>query len=134
MEYQLIRNISPGATCLECGKALHGRPDKKFCSAQCRIRSNNRRHGYTYASHLALMNAMETNYRILESLLLSGANKASLKELKKMGFNTFVVTGHRRSDHHEQFFCFDICYCQSDSKIFLIRRQEWELPPRERSL
>ena len=33
--------------CMECGKPLSGRTDKKFCCGKCRNRFNNRRYGYS---------------------------------------------------------------------------------------
>ena len=128
MDYPLIRKLNSEMTCLECGKVFYGRPDKKFCCQQCKNRSNHRRGSLMYNRHFALMSALDANYKILEGLLASNATAISMDELKRLGFNTFVVTGHRRADHHEQYFCYDVSYFQTPGKIFGITRQHRELP------
>src|ERR1041385_2473564 len=58
-------------TCLQCGKALRGRADKKFCDDYCRNNFNNqlKSHSNNYVRNIN--NALGKNRRILCELLSS---------------------------------------------------------------
>ncbi len=90
--------------CLECGKEIHGRIDKKFCSIECKNRYN---------------------YEILNSLLREDNTSAEISDLIDLGFNPSYVTGHYKGRKaHDEYKCFDIKYDQTPSRIINIRRQE----------
>ena len=105
--------------CLECGKPLYGRTDKKFCSSACK-------NGWHYQHSADLRNlkswtntALTRNYRILRSLPENEESRFSLAELQLRGFSPQLVTSHLgTSGNVSHYACFDIHYCQTDTEIF----------------
>ncbi|MBL7762218.1 MAG: DUF2116 family Zn-ribbon domain-containing protein, partial [Chitinophagaceae bacterium] len=59
---------SPSA-CLNCGKPLKGRSDKKFCDDSCRNNYNNQLKSIVNNQMRNINNVLGKNRRILESLL-----------------------------------------------------------------
>lgn len=110
--------------CLYCGKSFRGRTDKKFCCVQCK---NNYHNGLTreerFIKHRTL-NSLNCNYRILSELLLSDKKTAEISDLCALGYSPEIVTGYRKdSKGHREMRCFDIKYCQSETRIFKLERQ-----------
>ena len=110
-------------TCLECGREIYGRPDKKFCSLKCKNGHNNREMMHWRWYHNRVLTGLNTNHRILDRMEKEGVKSAGMEELRIMGFDPSYMTGSRRGRHvHEERYCFDISYCQSESRIYNIRR------------
>ncbi len=80
-------------TCLQCGKALHGRLDQKFCDAQCR----NTHHNQTKRAdeqYIAKVNsAIRRNRRILKDLCPEGKAKIRREVLETKGFDYRYFSG-----------------------------------------
>ena len=114
--------------CLECGDELgYGRPDRKFCSRQCKNRYHNRNTHSRRNFQLRVLNAVNRNYGILERLLKAGVKTIDNGDLSQLGFNPSYVTSYHRVRGHNEFRCFDIKYFASDSRIFGIERCEWTI-------
>ena len=121
MSYKL--HIEEEGNCLECGTAISGRRDKRFCSLSCKNKYNNRAQMAKRQLRAQTIAALTGNYAILEALLKEKITSMSLADLVKTGFNPEYVTGHRKGLYrHEEFACFDIRYYRSSTKIFNVRR------------
>lgn len=123
MSYKILNEES--GTCLECGTPFHGRRDKHFCSLSCKNAWHNREQQARRHRRSKILAALSGNYSILEALLKEAQTSASLEELVSLGFNPVYVTGHRRGHfRHDEYACFDIWFCRSDTRIFNVRRKE----------
>lgn len=84
----LILKIMEERVCLDCGKAINGRRDKKFCDDQCRNAYNNRIHQEVSPEMRSINGILKKNRRILEELLPpEGKTKVSAKKLAEAGYN-----------------------------------------------
>ena len=110
--------------CLECGEEItYGRPDRKFCSDSCKNRYHNSRTYSTRAVRLRVLNALDRNYNILDSLCKQGVRSISLGDLAQMGYNMEYVTSHHKvAGGHNEYRCFDIKYCLSQTKVFSLEK------------
>lgn len=114
-------------SCLECGREIYGRPDKKFCGEHCKNKFNNRKNNYFRNIRNRTETILCRNHSILEKLLFLGIKSIGLGELTSLGFNISYVTGHCRGrKRHDEYQCFDIAYCKSETKIFCIRKIIYE--------
>lgn len=105
--------------CLECGKPIYGRPDKKFCSSNCK----NGWHYQESAGYLRLKNwtisALSRNHHILLELMRRGEARCNLSELKMRGFTEGLVTSYiEDSGKDKRYACYDILYTQSPTEIY----------------
>ena len=73
--------------CLQCGEALQGRVDKKFCGDQCRATYNNRMKRKHEARILDTNKALRRNRTILRSLCPLGKATVRKEALLEMGFD-----------------------------------------------
>lgn len=122
MSYKL--HIEEEGNCLECGTAISGRRDKRFCSLSCKNKYNNRAQMAKRQLRAQTIAALTGNYAILEALLKEGKTGAGLEELTELGFDPAYVTGHRRGHfRHDEYACFDIWYYRTDTRIFHLRRK-----------
>ena len=111
-------------TCLECGSAIRGRKDKQFCSLSCKNRYHNRVLMNKRLMRAKTMAALTGNHTVLEALLHEGKTGAEMHELLDLGFDPGYVTEHRRGHfRHDEYACFDIWYCRTESRIFNVRRK-----------
>lgn len=111
------------SNCIECGAPLAGRPDKKFCSENCKNKHWNRYYRLARECQARTYSALLANYGILEMLLKLSRTSIKLPELESLGFNTNVSSSHDKdSSGHSRHTCFDLSYCQSATKIFNLRR------------
>ena len=122
MSYKIL-NEGTGI-CLECGAPFSGRSDKHFCSLSCKNAYHNRAQQTKRRHRSDILAALSGNYGILESLLKEDRTSARLEELATLGFNPAYVTGHRRGRFsHDEYACFDILFCRTDTRIFNVRRK-----------
>ena len=99
-------NLSP-KICLQCGKPLTGRADKKFCDAYCRNSYNNQNKAADEL-YIQLVNSkIRKNRRILKSLCPEG--KATLRKdvLDHMGYDYRYFTGVFRSSRTVYYMVYD---------------------------
>lgn len=109
--------------CLQCGKEIEGRKGKKFCSIECKNRYNNSMTSGIRKFKSIVLDSLSMNYSILDSLIKNGITSIELEGLCSMGFNPEVMTGSSRDKcGHSERKCYDIIYCQSNVKLFNIRR------------
>lgn len=106
--------------CLCCGKELHGRPDKKFCSEQCKDKWNNARKCERRQVRTCVLRILECNYSILRNLTESGGTVWDLGLLAALGFRPDYIT--RLVSNKKGYLiceCFDIRYHVTKTKLAL---------------
>ncbi len=116
-------------TCLQCGKPMHGRSDKKFCNDYCRNNYNNqlKAHANNYVRNVN--NALNRNRRILESILPPDKEKITVQKEKLLhqGFSfkyfTYLLTTQKGATY---FYCYDYGYLPLESDWYLIVRKKFE--------
>ncbi|HAA00793.1 MAG TPA: hypothetical protein DCD96_04040 [Flavobacteriales bacterium] len=79
--------------CLDCGSAVSGRADKKYCSDACRIQYHNRNHRITQNLAKNVNRIIRTNYLILERCIGNQSERElPLNELEIRGFRFGFLT------------------------------------------
>ena len=122
MEYK--KREKKMAVCLECGdKIKYGRVDKKFCCEECRTRHNNKMAKSSRAYRRKIMARLGRNYMILEQLIKAGETSVELADLISAGFVPDAVTGfHKNRFKSDEYWCFDIKYRMTDSRVYSISK------------
>jgi hypothetical protein len=115
-------------TCMQCGKTLRGRSDKKFCDDYCRNNYNNtlKAHANNYVRNIN--NALGKNRRILEELLpeKEEMSKTTKQKLLHAGFQfKYITHTYINKKGNTYFFCYDYGYLPLDNDWYLlVRRRE----------
>jgi hypothetical protein len=114
-------------TCLQCGKTLRGRSDKKFCDDYCRNNHNNllKAHANNYMRNIN--NALSKNRRILEELLPANEEltKTTKQKLLQAGFQfKYITHTYNNKKGNTYFFCYDFGYLPLDNDWFLVVRRK----------
>ena len=117
--------------CLDCGKPLKGRIDKKFCDDYCRNNYNNQQKAKGSYSSLVrnINNALLKNRKVLESILLDGEEtaKANKDKLMRLGFQFKWLTHiYTTKTGKTYFYCYDYGYLPMDNDWYLIVRRKEE--------
>lgn len=73
--------------CLECGRELFGRCDKKYCNDGCRNSYNNRIRQEEMVESRMINRILNNNRKILKSMIIAGNRGYTLPELSEKGFN-----------------------------------------------
>ena len=116
-------------TCLQCGKVVRGRSDKKFCDDYCRNNYNNqlKAHSNNYVRNIN--NALGKNRRILENILPVNEeiSKTTKQKLLNAGFQfKYITHTYTNKKGNTYFFCYDYGYLPLDNDWFLIVRRKEE--------
>ncbi len=122
--------------CLECGAPLgtFGRADRKFCSPACKnLWHNNKASGYRVFRQ-RIISLLDRNHMILNGLIKRGIRSIDKHDIMTLGFSPYHATSVTRNRLHLRYFCFDISYCISDSRVWGIEKHskiyEKDGPPR----
>lgn len=110
--------------CFECGKSVHGRSDKKFCSNSCRSSYHNGQYGITTAATRRIINILQRNRRILYSFVNNDQTqqKVQREALLEMGFVFSYMTHLTVIEGVTIRYCFDMCwYADTDTTVFVSR-------------
>ena len=109
--------------CLECGdKIRYGRPDKKFCSEDCKNRHHNHLTRSSRYVKRKILSVLEKNHELLDELVRAGVDAVWLSDIMMMGFNPYYVTYFRKMRGHWQCGCFDINYIQTANRLSSISK------------
>jgi hypothetical protein len=113
--------------CMECGTPYRGRPDKKFCTDQCRTTYNNRLNRDEVNCIRNVNNTLRRNRRILLSLNPTGKIRVRAETLRSQGFDFNHFTSlYRTRDGRQYFYCYDQGYTPVDRDWYLlVIRQEF---------
>jgi hypothetical protein len=112
--------------CLDCGKVVSGRRDKKFCDDLCRNAYNNKRVAAAASEMRTINLILKKNRGILETLIpQEGKIKVKEKILMEKGFNfNFITQTHTTQAGAVYRYCYEFAYLGLDEKYFLIVRRE----------
>ena len=116
-----------GSKCLECGKSISGRIDKKFCNDQCRHEFNNKKKRIHEAAILNINQQLRKNRTIIKSLNPVGKTTVRRELLKNMGFSFDFFTHNYRTDKGMMYyFVYEYGYSLIENeKIVLVTYQEY---------
>lgn len=103
-----------GPKCPECKEPMgKGRPDRKFCSPDCRNNHHNKQKIFESKETKKIRLTLSRNRKILRSILKDESElTVKRKKLLKQGFEFEYHTHHRISKvkQYEYTFCFDYGY------------------------
>jgi len=119
----------PTRHCLNCGKAVKGRADKKFCDDYCRNNYNNQAKTETSTVTLVrnINNYLGKNRRILKSLLPDAEEMAKVHQDKLLlhGFQfKFHTHSYTNKKGQTYFFCYEYGYLPLENGWYLLVRRE----------
>lgn len=115
--------------CIECGKPLIGRIDKKFCNNICRNDYNNAQYGKTNNYIRKVNRILKRNRQILENHTPQDKSvKVAKKTLVKDGFSfeyfTHTYTTKAGKTYH---FCYEYGYLDLEDDYFaLVYNQSYD--------
>lgn len=120
--------MSNTKNCPECGEAIKGRVDKKFCSDYCRNSYNNKLNSDSTNYVRNITNILKKNRRILESLIPEETAKASKTKLLQKGFDfQYITNTYTTKKNTTYYFCYEYGYLPIDNDYyFLVKRSEKE--------
>jgi predicted nucleic acid-binding Zn ribbon protein len=116
-------------TCLQCGKPLKGRTDKKFCDDYCRASYNNDLKSAANNYIRNVNNALGKNRRILESLFPANEEmyKVNREKLLHLGFQfKYLTHTFTNKKGNTYFFCYEYGYLPLDNDWFLVVKRKEE--------
>ena len=116
-------------TCLQCGKPLRGRSDKKFCDDYCRNNHNNQLKAYANNYVRTINNMLGKNRRILEELLpdKEEMSKATKEKLLYHGFSfRYITHTYINKKGTTYYFCYDYGYLPLENNWYLIVKRKKE--------
>ena len=113
--------------CLECGKPLIGRSDKRFCDDSCRNANYNKSNRSTSNCMRKVNRILSKNRLILEGLNPNETTKVSRKKLTTEGFNfDFYTNIYQTKNGKTYFFCYDHGYLDLGNDWFaLVVKKEY---------
>lgn len=111
--------------CLDCGLALHGRADKKFCNDLCRNNYNNQLNSSSYNFVRNINNILRRNRRILEELNPGGKTKTNRKKLNIKGFDfDYHTHTYQTQNNKVYYFCYEYGYLPlEEDEVLLVKRE-----------
>lgn len=113
--------------CLNCGKTLKGRADKKFCDDYCRNNFNNRQNSDRNNLVRNINHTLARNRRLLETALPADEEmkKMPRQKLADAGFN-FKYSTHQYQNQKGQtyFFVYEYGYLPLEGDWLLIVKQK----------
>lgn len=113
--------------CLDCGKPLSGRSDKKFCDDACRNNYNNKQNSDRNAQVNRINAILKKNRKIIESLIpAEGKITLAEKKLKEAGFNFDYITGIYETKTGTIYrLCYEFGYMRlDDGRFVLVKRDQ----------
>lgn len=111
--------------CAECTDVISGRPDKRFCSDNCRVSHNNKLNRDSTTLMRNINNTLRRNRRILKALNPKGKTKLSRMILADQGFNFHYYTNtYKTKAGKTYFFCYDQGYLplEKDQLALVVRK------------
>lgn len=113
--------------CLECGKVVYGRKDKKFCDDQCRNSYNNKQNSDSNNYVRNVHNVLRKNRRILEELNPKGKSKTTRAKLNEKGFDfNYHTSTYTTKAGATYFFCYEYGYLPLEREHYaLVKKQEY---------
>ena len=121
--YEKKNRETPEGKCLECGTALYGRSDKKFCCPNCRSKYNYREIKASNLFRGRVIRSLNSNYRILSRLVEARKKTIGIVEAETIGFKPDVFTySCRKPNGRTEKRIFDIRYVQTPKRLYNIEK------------
>jgi hypothetical protein len=112
--------------CLECGDAIAGREDKKFCCDGCRNSHNNKINKDTNNFMRNINNTLRKNYRILSEINTDRKTKTTRSQLLKKGFDFEFYTNQLQTKAGKTYyFVYNQGYIYLDKQLFIIVKKDF---------
>ncbi|MGE0567535.1 MAG: hypothetical protein AB7O73_06260 [Bacteroidia bacterium] len=112
--------------CLECGEAIRGRSDKKFCDDNCRNNYNNKLNSDENNFVRNINNILRKNRRILKEFIGdSDMVKVSKQRLLDKQFN-FLYHTHliNTKNNTTYYYSYEFGYLELEGNVFLIVKKK----------
>ncbi|MDX9782517.1 MAG: hypothetical protein RBT35_06010 [Bacteroidales bacterium] len=107
--------------CRECGKEIHGRSDKIYCSDGCRNSFNNCKGRENRFLTESVNRTLKRNFKILKDITNSGKRVVSREVLTSMGFDFRYVTSVKPGkDGKIVMQCYNYSYVNSSKDVIYI--------------
>lgn len=112
--------------CLDCGKALKGRADKKFCDDQCRNNHNNKLNAEENFLIRKINKIIYKNRNLLKQMNPDGKIKIKKALLSKHGFDFDYYTHHYTTNNGNTYtFCYEHGYLLLENdEVLIVKREE----------
>jgi predicted nucleic acid-binding Zn ribbon protein len=112
-------------TCMNCGKEIKGRHDKRFCDDSCRNAWHNTQNKESTTYMRMVNTTLKRNRKIMEELNTKGKTVVKKDDLTRRGFNfdfhTNILTTKTGSTYH---FCYEHGYLfLEDDAVMLVINQ-----------
>ncbi|CAG0958787.1 hypothetical protein FLAV_00584 [Flavobacteriales bacterium] len=112
--------------CSECGEAIVGRADKRFCSDACRNAFNNKLNSDSTSYMRNVNNILRKNKRILEARFKGEKNKVLRDTLLKDGFDfNYFTTIYTTQKGSSYYYCYEMGYLPIENNYILIVKKEF---------
>ncbi|MFY0687648.1 MAG: hypothetical protein JXQ90_10815 [Cyclobacteriaceae bacterium] len=122
-------------SCLECGKKLTGRWDKKYCDDTCRARHHNTHKRASEKTITAVNRRLRRNRSILKTLSPSCKATVRREVLESLGFSFKYFSSIYQTNSAQYFFCYEYGYRAISEislndgkpvqKVVIIQKQEF---------
>lgn len=108
--------------CLDCGKPLKGRRDKKYCDDNCRNNYNNKLQSSSEAPVRRINYILRRNRLILKDLLGAEKTVAHTREaLADKGFDfTYHTDQYTTKTNQVYVYCYDYGFKKSENNRYII--------------
>lgn len=112
--------------CPECGEAIIGRADKKFCSDMCRNAWNNKQKRNVNNNFRNVHGILRKNWQILDELNPEDKHTVHKDMLVKRGFNFDYHTNiYTTKTGKVYYFCYELGYLPIENNFYaLVRRKD----------
>ena len=115
--------------CLQCGKKLSGRIDKKFCDAYCRNTYNNQNKANEEFYIQGVNSSIRKNRRILKTLSPEGKATVRKEILDQMGYDYRFFSGIYKTKTGLYYLVYDYAFSpvfeRDIEKALIVQRQDY---------
>jgi len=116
-------------TCVQCGTAIVGRADKRFCTNQCRAAYSNKRREADAGERFMreINNKLRHNRFVLQRASPEGKTTLRRDVLLQAGFDFKYFTHlYRTKQGNTYYFCYDYGYLLlDDDKVLIVNHQPY---------
>ncbi len=115
-------------SCLDGGKAVRGRTDKKFCDDNCRNNYNNHLKSENGLVFKKINSILKKNYNLLAKFNPKGKVKVSKKKMVSERFTfEYHTHTHQTQNGNKYIFCYEFGYLALSNEEFLLVKREEKL-------
>lgn len=127
MIYLFSTIMNESKKCIECGRELFGRADKKYCSDSCRSANNNKNVSVNSNLIRTINRRLAKNRSILDRLNPEEMTKTHRDKLVKEGFDfKYHTHTYVNKEKKTYYFCYDLGYLMLGNDFMLIVRRKEE--------